>query len=80
MNDDLQNVLIVLSAVLMLVMVNYLANRCPKCNKWHPFRYGLIILDKPCEKMGREWVKCNKCGHEWEKRVKGDFDDGGGGE
>ena len=66
--------------VLLVVFIDYLKNHCPKCRAWHFFRFGLIILDKPCEKRGREWVKCKKCGHEWEKLVKGDGVGMGGGE
>ena len=73
----------VILIILILGSVNYLKNYCPKCNRWHPFRFGLIILDKPSEKDNKEWVRCKKCGYDWEKIKKyaGNFDSyGGGGE
>jgi predicted nucleic-acid-binding Zn-ribbon protein len=81
MNQDPIEVLLVIPVIVLLVVfIDYLKNHCPKCRAWHFFRFGLIILDKPCEKRGREWVKCKKCGHEWEKLVKGDDVGMGGGE
>ena len=81
MNQDPIEVLLVAPVIVLLVLfIDYLKNHCPKCRAWHPFRFGLIILDKPCEKHGREWVKCKKCGNEWEKLVTGDHFGGGGGE
>ena len=78
MNQDPIEVLLVIPIIVLVVLFfNYLMNHCPKCRAWHPFRFGLIILDKPCEKRGREWVKCKKCGHEWEKLVPNDGADGG---
>ena len=71
MNKDPIEVLFVVPLIFLLVLfVDYLKNNCPKCRKWHFFRFGLIILDKSSEKFGREWVRCKKCGHEWEKMVK----------
>jgi|TARA_B100001540_G_C15490607_1_gene498997 hypothetical protein len=81
MNQDPIEVLLVIPVIVLLVLfIDYLKNNCPKCRAWHPFRFGLIILDKPCEKRGREWVKCKKCCNEWEKLVTGDHYGGGGGE
>ena len=81
MNQDPIEVLLVIPVIVLLVLfIDYLKNICPKCRAWHPFRFGLIILDKPCEKRGREWVKCKKCCNEWEKLVTGDHYGGGGGE
>jgi hypothetical protein len=81
MNQDPIEVLLVIPVIVLLVLfIDYLKNNCPKCRAWHPFRFGLIILDKPCEKRGREWVKCKKCCNEWEKLVTGDHYGAGGGE
>ena len=81
MNQDPIEVLLVIPVIVLLVrFIDYLKNNCPKCRAWHPFRFGLIILDKPCEKRGREWVKCKKCCNEWEKLVTGDHYGAGGGE
>ena len=81
MNQGPIEVLLVIPVIVLLVLfIDYLKNNCPKCRAWHPFRFGLIILDKPCEKRGREWVKCKKCCNEWEKLVTGDHYGGGGGE
>ena len=71
MNQDPIEVLFLIPVIVLLFLFfEYLRNHCPKCRAWHFFRFGLIILDKPCKKHGREWVKCNKCGHEWEKLIK----------
>ena len=70
MNKDPIEVLVVITVNILLVhFVDYLKNNCPKCRTWHFFRFGLIILDKPCKKLSREWVRCKKCGHEWEKII-----------
>jgi hypothetical protein len=66
MNNNLIEVFIVIVIILVLLFIDYLKHRCPKCRTWHFFRYGLITLDKSCEKHDREWVKCKKCGHELE--------------
>ena len=68
MSDGLALLLGAPIGISVLVFIDYLSNRCPKCKTWHFFRSGLIVLDKPSKKkFEMEWVKCKKCGHEWEK-------------
>ena len=73
MSDGLALLLGAPIGISVVVFIDYLSNRCPKCKTWHFFRFGLIELDKPSEKSGREWVKCKKCGHEWLKLVEIDL-------
>ena len=79
MSENLTLLLSIPIVIFILFFIDYLSNRCPKCKTWHFFRFGLIELDKPSEKLMREWVKCEKCGHAWEKLVSNDGTDGGGG-
>ena len=68
MSDGLALLLGAPIGISVLVFIDYLSNRCPKCKTWHFLRSGLIVLDKPSKKkFEMEWVKCKKCGHEWEK-------------
>mgnify|MGYP005685902693 CR=1 FL=1 len=69
MSDPLLFLLIPI-VIFILLFMDYLTNRCPKCKSWHFFRHGLIKLDKPSKRLMREWVKCEVCGHEWEKLRK----------
>ena len=71
MSDGLALLLGIPIGIFVVVFIDYLSNRCPKCKTWHFYRSGLIELDKPSKKFHREWVKCKKCGHEWEKLVSG---------
>ena len=80
MSENLTILLSILIVTFVMVFIDYLSNRCPKCKTWHFFRFGLIEIDKPSEKLMREWVKCKKCCNEWEKLVTGDHFRGGGGE
>ena len=77
MSDGLALLLGAPIGISVVVFIDYLSNRCPKCKTWHFFRFGLIELDKPSEKLMREWVKCEKCGHAWEKLVSNDGGAGG---
>ena len=79
MNESVAIFQSIIFIVLIVFIIDYLKNHCPKCKIWHPFRFSLIILDKPSEKQGKEYVKCRKCDHEWEKIKKQDgfFDSGG---
>ncbi len=73
MNDNPIAIFIVIALILVGLFIDYRKHRCPKCKTWHPFSFGLIILDKPCEKWDKEWVKCKKCRHEWEiAKARGD--------
>ena len=80
MSENLTLLLSIPIVIFILFFIDYLINRCPKCRTWHFARFGLIELDKPSEKLMREWVKCKKCGHEWEKLIPTQNDGGGGGE
>ena len=78
MNEPIEVFIPLIFIFLIVLVIDYLKNHCPQCKAWHPFRSGLIVLEKHSDKFMKEWVKCKKCSHEWEKTVRGDDTTGGG--
>ena len=78
MNEPIEVFIPLIFIFLIVLVIDYLKNHCPQCKAWHPFRSGLIVLEKHSDKFMKEWVKCKNCSHEWEKTVKGDDTSGGG--
>ena len=76
MSDPIELLFFIPVGIFLILLIDYFKNHCPKCYKWHPFRYGLIILDRHSEKIARDWVKCKECESQWEKIKKGQGEGG----
>ena len=54
MNEPIEVFIPLIFIFLIVLVIDYLKNHCLQCKAWHPFRSGLIVLEKHSDKYMEE--------------------------
>lgn len=71
MNEPIEVFIPLIFIFLIVLVIDYLKNHCPQCKAWHPFRSGLIVLEKHSDKFMKEWANVKIVRMNGKKQLEG---------